>query len=134
MENQTEKSTEKGRANNQYSTFKVGHQIYALDVTQVQEIVKPMPLTKIPLVPKCVKGLINLRGQVTTAIGLNELLDLGETKENSECMNVVCKYDDKLVSLLVDEIGDVFTVEAGDFEQTPQTVSASIRSPLFLMT
>ncbi|MFK7824802.1 MAG: chemotaxis protein CheW [Oligoflexales bacterium] len=114
----------------QYSTFYVADQIYGIEVTQVQEIVKPMPLTKIPLVPECIKGLINLRGQVTTAIGMRELLGISSqtgTSENSEYMNVVCQYEDNLVSLLVDEIGDVFSVEASDFEQTPQTIPNSIK-------
>ena len=114
----------------QYSTFYVADQIYGIEVTQVQEIVKPMPLTKIPLVPDCIKGLINLRGQVTTAIGMRELLGIESVSDNSnnlEYMNVVCQYEDNLVSLLVDEIGDVFSVEASDFEQTPQTIPNSIK-------
>ena len=114
----------------QYSTFYVAEQIYGIEVTQVQEIVKPMPLTKIPLVPDCIKGLINLRGQVTTAIGMRELLDINATTQaakEQEHMNVVCQYEDNLLSLLVDEIGDVFSVEASDFEQTPQTIPDSIK-------
>lgn len=116
--------------NVQYSTFYVADQIYGIEVTQVQEIVKPMPLTKIPLVPVCVKGLINLRGQVTTAIGMRELLEIDSVEDKPkemEYMNVVCQYEDNLVSLLVDEIGDVFSVESEDFEQTPQTIPNSIK-------
>lgn len=116
-------------SNVQYSTFYVAGQIYGIEVTQVQEIVKPMALTKIPLVPGCVKGLINLRGQVTTAIGMRELLEIEQSDEGKtvEYMNVVCKYEDNLVSLLVDEIGDVFSVDSSDFEQTPQTIPDSIK-------
>jgi len=52
----------------QYSTFYVANRLYGVDVTRVQEVVKPMQITKIPLAEKFVQGLINLRGQVVTAV------------------------------------------------------------------
>lgn len=110
----------------QFSTFKIAGRLYGIDVTQVQEIVRFMPMTEIPLAPSYVRGLINLRGQVATAIGLRELFQISEDPP-SDFMNVVCKIDGSLISFQVDEICDVVYASQNDFEPTPQTISEKIR-------
>lgn len=110
----------------QFSTFIVGKHLYGIDVTRVQEVVRPMPITPIPLAPTFVMGLINLRGQVATAIGLRELFGI-DSERPDHVMNVVCRIDGALVALQADEIGDVLEVEAKDFENAPQTVPESVR-------
>ena len=87
----------------QFSTFYIADRLYGIDVTQVQEIVKPMAMTKIPLSPDYVRGLINLRGQVATAIGLRELFGISEAPPEF-FMNVVCRLDGSLMSFHVDKI------------------------------
>jgi len=110
----------------QFSTFFVSRRLYGIDVTRVQEVVRPMAMTPVPLAPPYVTGLINLRGQVTTAIGLRQLFGLKDQAPD-EFMNVVCKVDGALVSLQADEIGDVVEVLTADFEATPQTVPQEVR-------
>ena len=110
----------------QYSTFRVAEGLYGIDVTRVQEVVKPMFMTKIPLAPDFVHGLINLRGQVVTAIGLRQLFGLSSGDE-SQMMNVICDVGGSLVSLLVDEICDVIEVSPDSWEQTPGTIDKRIR-------
>ncbi len=110
----------------QYSTFIVAGQLYGIDVTRVQEVVKSMVITPVPLAPPFIKGLINLRGQVATAIGIRELFDL-PAKPSGEMMNVVCKAHGTLLSLQVDEIGDVVEVQHNSFEATPATIQESVR-------
>ena len=110
----------------QFSTFYVANRLYGIDVTRVQEVVRPMPITPIPLAPEYVTGLINLRGQVATAIGLRELFGLKDTPPD-QFMNVVCRIDGSLISLQADEIGDVIEVMMNDFELTPQTVPGDVR-------
>jgi len=111
----------------QYSTFFIAGHLYGIDVTQVQEIVKSMPTTQVPLAKNYVKGLINLRGQVATAIELRKLLEITE-EAPSELMNVVCRCDGNLISFMVDEIGEVIEVSNEDFEQPPNTIPENIRS------
>lgn len=110
----------------QFSTFYVADRLYGIDVTQVQEIAKPLPLTPIHLAPNYVSGLINLRGQIATAIGLRALFDL-EPDQQTDKMSVVCKCEGTLLSLLVDRIGDVIEVQDSDFEPVPPTVDESTR-------
>ncbi len=87
----------------QYATFYVADRPYGIEVTQVQEIARPLAITPIHLAPAHVIGLINLRGQIATAIGLRELLGL-PSDSTKEKMSVVCRSDGSLISLLVDRI------------------------------
>lgn len=110
----------------QYSTFFVADRLYGIDVVQVQEITKTMPITHVPLAPKYVHGLINLRGQIATAVGLRELFELPKSADTSETLSVVCKDDGMLLSLLIDRVGDVLEVNDSDFEPTPETISPNV--------
>lgn len=111
---------------NQFSTFRVDGRFYGVNVKLVQEITQAMPLTRVPLAPEYISGLINLRGQIATAIGLRELFRLSPKPEKISGINVICKIDGPLLSLVVDEIGDVLEVNDHDFEQTPDTVDPSV--------
>lgn len=113
-------------SSSQYSTFYISDRLYGIEVTEVQEIVRPMDMTWVPLAPNHVRGLINLRGQVATAIGVRELFSMdSETPE--KFMNVVCNIEGQLISLQVDEIGDVVQADDKIFEPTPQTVPIDTR-------
>lgn len=110
----------------QFSTFFVAGRLYGIDVQEVQEVTRTLPITQIPLSPPFIKGLINLRGQIATAIGLRELFGL-EPNSTGESMNVVCSTEGVLISLLVDKIGDVIEVSPDSFEPAPDTIGANIR-------
>jgi purine-binding chemotaxis protein CheW len=96
---------------------------------KVQEITKALPMTRVPLAQGYVKGLINLRGQISTAIQLSDLFHL-EHQSHEEQMNVVCKISDILVSFLVDRIGDVMELESDQFEPAPDTMPENVRKYL----
>src|SRR5438874_826198 len=95
----------------QYCTFYVDGHYFGLEVLNVQEIIRYQEMTRVPLAPSVVRGLINLRGQIVTAIDLRRRLGLTERPADQSPMNVVIRTDDEAVSLLVDEIGDVREVE-----------------------
>lgn len=111
----------------QFSTFTIDGRLYGIDVMKVQEVTKPLQVTLMQTAPPYIKGLINLRGQIATAIGLRELFGIknGGTPEK---MTVVCKIEDVLISLLVDNIGDVIEVQDKNFEPAPQTIPNNVRS------
>jgi len=117
---------------NQFSTFYVDGQLYGIDVGIVQEVTRAMPITPVPLAPRYVRGLINLRGQIATAISLRDLFGLknedsaqGAT-ENDDLAHVVCRHDGHLIAFLVDAISDVTQIEEGAYETTPDTVSGDV--------
>jgi purine-binding chemotaxis protein CheW len=110
----------------QFSTFYIDGRLYGIDVMKVQEITRPLQVTLMRTAPTFIKGLINLRGQIATAIGLRELFGL-TSDESLNKMTVVCKVEDVLLSLLVDNIGDVIEVSESNFENSPKTIPGNIR-------
>jgi purine-binding chemotaxis protein CheW len=75
-----------------------------------------------------VSGLINLRGQIVTAVDLRTRLELEPRAAGELAMNVVVRSEDGAVSLLVDEIGDVVEVEESTFERPPETLRGTVRA------
>lgn len=114
----------------QLSTFHVGRYLFGVDVSLVQEIVRLQEITPVPLSKPEIAGLINLRGEVLTAIDLRARLGLPPAEGDRDPVNVVVRIGDEPVSLLVDEIDGVQEVSSIPFEATPSTVDASIRDLL----
>jgi purine-binding chemotaxis protein CheW len=111
----------------QFSTFIVDHLLFGVGVEKVQEVIRYQEMTRVPLAPPVVKGLINLRGQIVTAVDLRRRLGLRERPATDLPMNVVIRHEDGAVSLLVDEIGDVLEVEDEAFELPPGTLAGEAR-------
>ena len=111
----------------QFCTFRVDDLFFGVEVLQVQEVIRYQQMTPVPLAPPTVKGLINLRGQIVTAIDLRRSLNLVDRPEGQLPMNVVVRTDDGVVSLLVDEIGDVLNVDQTSFERPPETLNSEAR-------
>jgi purine-binding chemotaxis protein CheW len=111
----------------QYSTFVVDGLLFGVDVMRVQEVIRYQEMTPIPLAPAVVHGLINLRGQIVTAIDLRTRLGLGARAEGVRPMNVVVRRAEGTVSLLVDEIGDVVDGNETSWEPPPNTLPATVR-------
>lgn len=107
----------------QLCTFSVEDMIFGVRVVQVQEVLRCQPMTRVPLAHARVSGLINLRGQIVTAVDLRACLGLPPLQSADPPMNVVVRTNDTCVSLLVDAIGDVIDVELSCFEAPPSTIS-----------
>jgi len=114
-------------ARRRFCTFWLGELYYGVDVLRVQEIIGHQELTRVPLAPPEVRGLINLRGRIVTALDLRRRLGLGEAPEGLRPKGVVVRSDDGVVSLLADEIGDVLEVEDSAFERPPETLDGEAR-------
>ena len=99
-----------------------------MELKGVQEVIRSLDLTAVPLAPSVVSGLINLRGQIVTAVDLRRRLELDSVAPGTRSMNVVVRSTDGAVSLLVDEIGDVVEVEELTFEPPPETLRLSVRN------
>lgn len=111
----------------QFCTFFLHGLYFGVEVLKVQEVIRYQEMTRVPLAPGMIRGLINLRGQIVTAIDLRHRLELPLRKAEQLPMNVVIRTDDGAVSLLVDEIGDVVEIEADIFEQPPETLKGVAR-------
>jgi purine-binding chemotaxis protein CheW len=111
----------------QFCTFYVDGLLFGIDVQDVQEVILCQPMTRVPLMPEVLRGLINLRGQIIPAIDLRMKLELRERNTTAPPVNVVVQTADSAVSLLVDAIGDVLEVAAQDFARPPETLQGAAR-------
>ena len=112
----------------QFCSFYVDDILIGIEVLAVQEVLRYQDVTEIPLAPPAIQGLINLRGQIITAINLRSRMNLPPCKDDKKSMNVVTRINNEVVSFLVDAVGDVLTVEDDDFEPVPNTVDAATRA------
>jgi len=112
----------------QFCTFYLDGHFFGVPVQQVQEVIRYQEMTRVPMVTQVIRGLINLRGQIVTAIDLRRRLSMAERPADQLPMNVVVRTDDGAFSLLVDEIGDVIEVEEKTFESPPATLCGSVRA------
>ncbi len=111
----------------QFCTFFLDGLYFGIDVQKVQEVIRYQDMTRVPLASRVVRGLINLRGQIVTAIDLRRRLQLTERPGDRLPMNVVVRSDDGAMSLLVDEIGDVVEAQEDAFERPPETLNGVAR-------
>ena len=111
----------------QYATFFLNDLFLGVEVLKVQEVIRYQEMTRVPLAPRMIQGLINLRGQIVTAIDLRRRFEFPSLPEGRLPMNVVVRSDDGAISLLVDEIGDVVEIEDEAYERPPETLRGVTR-------
>lgn len=111
----------------QLCTFVLADLHFGIEVTNVQEVIRYQEMTAVPLASAVVRGLINLRGQIVTAIDMRARLGFPERSSADLPMNVVIRTTDGIVSLLVDEIGDVVEVDERSYERAPETLATRCR-------
>jgi len=107
----------------QFCTFSLKNRLFGVPVEQVQEVIRYQAMTRVPLLPQVIRGLINLRGQIVMAIDLRRRFGMEDYQPGVEPINVVVRTQDGPMSLLVDSIGDVVEVEDRTFEEPPQTLN-----------
>lgn len=110
-----------------FCTFYLANFYFGVPVERVQEILRPLPITPVPLAKRELRGLLNLRGQIVTAIDLRRRLALESLPPENPAMNLVIQTPDGPVSLLVDKVSDVFNAKAEDFEKAPDTLKGPTR-------
>lgn len=111
-----------------YCTFYVDDLYLGIEVTRVVEVIRYQELTRVPLAPAVVRGLINLRGQILCAVDLRRRLEIEARGEGERLPdNVVIQTPDGPLSLLVDEVGDVVEVEEDDMEPPPNSLTGPSR-------
>jgi purine-binding chemotaxis protein CheW len=120
-------STHTMPATSQLATFWLDGDLFGVEVEHVQEVLRSQSITRVPLAPPAVAGLINLRGQVVTAIELRERLGRPARPAGEEPVVIVVRLHGEAVSLLVDSIADVVDVDLRDFEAPPDTMDGTSR-------
>jgi purine-binding chemotaxis protein CheW len=116
-----------GNINQQYCGFIVEGEHFAIPVLRIQEVIKPLQITPIPLAPNFVQGLINLRGQIVTVMDLSELFEIDQHENsNNEKMNIIIQGEDGHYALQVSEITDIINIDGKSVESRPANLKGSL--------
>jgi purine-binding chemotaxis protein CheW len=103
-------------------TLTVADQLCGVPVLAVRDILGEQTITRIPLAPPEIAGSLNLRGRIVTAIDLRQRLQLPPAPQGRPRMSVVAEQGGELYALLVDQVSEVMSLEAGLFERNPPTL------------
>ena len=112
---------------NELVSVTVADQLFGIPVLQVQDVLGPQRITRIPLAPPEVAGSLNLRGRIVTAIDLRTRLRLPPLPEARKSMSVVVDHEGELYSILVDGVGEVLKLSSSSAERSPSTLDATWR-------
>jgi len=107
------------QSSRQYLTFNLSDEEYALDITQINEIIKVREFTAVPRVPAYILGIISLRGVVVPVFDLRQRLNLGKSELMPSSRVVVCHFHDITAGLLVDSINQVVDLVIEELEPPP---------------
>lgn len=105
-----------------FVTMTIAEQLFGIPVLQVQDVLAPQRITRIPLAPPEVAGSLNLRGRIVTAIDVRLRLGLPARQSKKPGMSIVVDLKGELYSLMVDTVGEVLSLSNGDFERNPPTL------------
>ncbi len=111
----------------QFVTMTVAGQLFGLPILDVQDIVVPERITRVPLGPPEVAGLINLRGKIVTAIDMRDVLRVGKAEAVVRRVGVTVSWKSETYTLLVDAVGEVVELAAEDDEAPPPTLDSRWR-------
>ena len=103
----------------------VAGQTCGVPVASVRDILGEQAITRIPLSPPEIAGSLNLRGRIVTAVDLRRRLRLPPAADGQKPMSVVAEHGGELYALLVDQVSEVMSLKAEDFEHNPPTLDAT---------
>jgi len=102
-----------------YVTFSLADETYAIDVLQVQEVLKLTEITPVPGVPDYILGIINLRGDVVTVIDARRRLSLPVREPDESSRIVIIDVDNQNIGILVDSVAEVVQIPAESIDPAP---------------
>jgi purine-binding chemotaxis protein CheW len=111
----------------QLCVFRAGDEELVLDIMRVQEIIHPLPVTKVPRAPAAIEGVVNLRGAIVPVIDVRAQLGLPEGKLPVRARLIVCRVGPHLLGLKVDAVSNVVRVDTAQLKPAP--VSAGVKQP-----
>lgn len=105
-----------------YVTVEIGDQMFGIAIGRVREVFSPERLTRIPLAPPEIAGVLNLRGRIVTAIDMRSQLSMSAAPEGVKSMAVGVDHRGEAFALMVDRPGDVVDLDASGREAPPATL------------
>ncbi len=108
----------------QYLTFKLGDEIFALDIGKVREVLDFTSATKVPRTPDFMRGVINLRGSVVPVVDLRLKFGMSATEKTvNTCViitEVTVDNDTTVLGALADSVQEVIDLAPADISPAPK--------------
>src|SRR5580704_16792332 len=113
-------NTESSTSNmKEYVTAMIGGQLFGLPILRVQDVFMPERLTRVPLAPPEIAGILNLRGRIVTLIDMRRRFGLGERNEGDVAMAIGVELRGESYGLLIDSVGEVLKLDDAAREPNP---------------
>jgi purine-binding chemotaxis protein CheW len=109
----------------EYVTVMIGGQLFGLSISRVQDVFMPDRLTRVPLAPPEIAGVLNLRGRIVTTIDMRRRLGLPPRSDNKPSMAVGIDLKGESYGLLIDTVGEV--MQLGEATREPNPVNLDPR-------
>src|ERR1700743_2555182 len=119
MENNMTKTETAQTAGAEYVTAVIGGQLFGLPISRVQDVFMPERLTRVPLAPGEIAGVLNLRGRIFTVIDMRPRLGLPKNDDGKPAMAVGVDLRGESYGLLIDHIGEGLTLPDDGREDNP---------------
>ncbi len=103
----------------EYITLKIGGQLFGAPVSDIHDVFAPTSITPVPLAPKEIAGVLNLRGRIVTAVDSRARLGLGPRDPDSSIMSIHIEMKGESFGLIIDEVGEVLRLDDKDREDVP---------------
>ncbi len=117
-----ESNKELGNELLQFVTFNLGVEEYAIEILKVQEIIRMIPITRMPNSPEFINGIINLRGKVIPVMSLGKRIGLPDKDQNNDSRIIVVEIHGNIIGFIVDKVNIVLRINKDIIEPTPQLV------------
>ena len=114
--------------NTEFLTFTLAGQMFGLSVLQVNDVLSPQKITRTPLAPDSVAGIMNLRGRIVTAIDVRNCLGQEPLGLDNKGMGIVIERNNELFNLIIDSVGDVLSLAQESLEDVPPTLDTAWRN------
>jgi len=115
-----------GQSLHEFVTALIGGQLFGLPILRVQDVFAPERLTRVPLAPAEIAGVLNLRGRIVTLIDMRRRLGLGQREDGSPAMAVGVESRGESYGLLIDSIGEVLKLDDMTCEPIPSNLDARL--------
>lgn len=104
----------------QIACFRLGMDLYAVDIMRIKEIIKPQKISGLPRAPQFVEGVINLRGMVIPVVDLRKRFGMPLATESPLTRFLIVKVAAQFLALVVDDVIEVVTVDPREIKAPPQ--------------
>jgi purine-binding chemotaxis protein CheW len=104
----------------QVACFRLGEDLYAIDIMRIREIIRPQKLASLPKAPVFMEGVLNLRGAVIPVVDLRKRFDMPEREIDEHRRLLILALAGRTLGIVVDEVTEVITVPVANIKPPPQ--------------